>query len=273
MDSFAHSGCSLQRAKRRDCNSKLAEQPAEWHSRSETMPKNGTLRKKKRLKARRGMDRATGVADEGSNGTRPPRTALARGPTFADAPIPRGAAGTKRPADDDARAAAARGAAPAEAREAPRRGAAATRLRRGRGRGGGPAGRAGARVDRRRAFKKDFGRRHRHRGHGARRRSRSAARVERGRGLRGLRVEEDGEVGGTAIDRATARDPYGFVVGSGDVIRGLSEGVKGMRPGGRRVITVPWQCARGAKGRPPKVPPPRVACASTSSCSRWARGS
>ena len=26
------------------------------------MPKNGTLRKKKRLKARRGMDRATGVA-------------------------------------------------------------------------------------------------------------------------------------------------------------------------------------------------------------------
>ena len=64
------------------------------------MPKNGTLRKKKRLKARRGMDRATGVADEGSNGTRPPRNALARGPTFADAPIPRGAAGTsKRPAE------------------------------------------------------------------------------------------------------------------------------------------------------------------------------
>ena len=66
------------------------------------MPKNGTLRKKKRMKARRGLDRATGVADEGGNGTRPPRTALARGPTFADAPpIPRGAAGTKRPAADD----------------------------------------------------------------------------------------------------------------------------------------------------------------------------
>ena len=48
------------------------------------MPKNGTLRKKKRMKARRGLDRATGVADEGGNGTRPPRTALARGPTFAD---------------------------------------------------------------------------------------------------------------------------------------------------------------------------------------------
>ena len=68
-------------------------------------------------------------------------------------------------------------------------------------------------------------------------------------------LREDGEVRGTAIDRATARDPYGFVVGSGDVIRGLSEGVKGMLPGGRRVITVPWQYAYGAKGRPPKVPP------------------
>ena len=68
-------------------------------------------------------------------------------------------------------------------------------------------------------------------------------------------LREDGAVRGTAIDRATARDPYGFVVGSGDVIRGLSEGVKGMRPGGRRVITVPWQYAYGAKGRPPKVPP------------------
>ena len=55
--------CSVRNE--RDCNSKLAEQPAEWHSRSEAMPKNGTLRKKKRLKARRGMDRATGVADEG----------------------------------------------------------------------------------------------------------------------------------------------------------------------------------------------------------------
>ena len=60
-------------------------------------------------------------------------------------------------------------------------------------------------------------------------------------------LREDGEVRGTAIDRATARDPYGFVVGSGDVIRGLSEGVKGMRPGGRRLIEVPWQYAYGSK--------------------------
>ena len=52
---------------------------------------------------------------------------------------------------------------------------------------------------------------------------------------------------GEAIDRATARDPYGFVVGSGDVIRGLSQGVKGMRPGGRRLIEVPECYAYGAR--------------------------
>ncbi len=221
------------------------------------MPKNGTLRKKKRLKARRGMDRATGVADEGSNGTRPPRNALARGPTFADAPpIPRGAAGTKRPAaDDDARerlreerrqrkrakrrgeappppgsvaAAAAAAALPAELAPA--------------WTGDAPSKRTlgGGIVIEDTAL-------------GEGREARHASSVDVA--YEAFVLREDGEVRGTAIDRATARDPYGFVVGSGDVIRGLSEGVKGMRPGGRRVITVPWQYAYGAKGRPPKVPP------------------
>ena len=221
------------------------------------MPKNGTLRKKKRLKARRGLDRATGVADEGGNGTRPPRTALARGPTFADAPpIPRGAAGTKRPAaDDDARerlreerrqrkrakrrgeappppgsvaAAAAAAALPAELAPA--------------WTGDAPSKRTlgGGIVIEDTAL-------------GEGREARHASSVDVA--YEAFVLREDGEVRGTAIDRATARDPYGFVVGSGDVIRGLSEGVKGMRPGGRRVITVPWQYAYGAKGRPPKVPP------------------
>ena len=203
------------------------------------MPKNGTLRKKKRMKARRGMDRATGVADEGGNGTRPPRTALARGPTFADAPIPRGAAGTaKRPADDDARerlreerrqrkrakrrgeappppgsvaAAAAAAALPAELAPA--------------WTGDAPSKRTlgGGIVIEDTAL-------------GEGREARHASSVDVA--YEAFVLREDGEVRGTAIDRATARDPYGFVVGSGDVIRGLSEGVKGMRPGGRRVITV-----------------------------------
>ena len=230
-------------------------QPAELHSRSEAMPKNGTLRKKKRMKARRGMDRATGVADEGGNGTRPPRTALARGPTFADAPIPRGAAGTKRPADDDARerlreerrqrkrakrrgeappppgsvaAAAATATVPAELAPA--------------WTGDAPSKRTlgGGIVIEDTAL-------------GEGREARHASSVDVA--YEAFVLREDGAVRGAAIDRATARDPYGFVVGSGDVIRGLSEGVKGMRPGGRRLIEVPWQYAYGAKGRPPKVPP------------------
>ena len=49
---------------------------------------------------------------------------------------------------------------------------------------------------------------------------------------------------GEAIDRATARDPFGFVVGSGEVIQGLSQGVIGMRSGGRRHIEVPQCYAR-----------------------------
>ena len=221
----------------------------------ETMPKNGTLRKKKRLKARRGMDRATGVADEGSDGTRPPRNALARGPTFADAPIPRGAAGTKRPADEDARErlreerrqrkrAKRRGEAPpppgsvaaaAAAAALPDELAPAWT-------GDAPAKRTlgGGIVIEDTAL-------------GEGRDARHASSVDVA--YEAFVLRDDGAVRGAAIDRATARDPYGFVVGSGDVIRGLSEGVKGMRPGGRRLIEVPWQYAYGAKGRPPKVPP------------------
>ena len=51
-------------------------------------------------------------------------------------------------------------------------------------------------------------------------------------------LRDDGAVRGEAIDRVIARDPYGFKVGSGDVIRSLSQGVKGMRPGGRRLIAL-----------------------------------
>ena len=248
--------CSVRNE--RDCNSKLAEQPAEWHSRSKTMPKNGTLRKKKRLKARRGMDRATGVADEGSNGTRPPRTArwragrpsrtrrrshaARRGRSARRTTTTRASGCARSGASGSARSAAARRRrhpAPSRPRPRPRpcrtswrpRGP-ATRLQKGT-LGGGIVIEDTALGEGREA--------------------RHASSVDVA--YEAFVLREDGGVRGTAIDRATARDPYGFVVGSGDVIRGLSEGVKGMRPGGRRVITVPWQYAYGAKGRPPKVPP------------------
>ena len=48
---------------------------------------------------------------------------------------------------------------------------------------------------------------------------------------------------------------YSFTIDSDTVVRGLSNGVRRMRVGGRRIITVPYQLAYGAKGRPPKVPP------------------
>ena len=65
-----------------------------------------------------------------------------------------------------------------------------------------------------------------------------------------------GEIrGGGSIDEATEKEPYAFVCGDSDVVRGLSLGVAGMRVGGRRVITCPYKFAYGAKGSLPKVPP------------------
>ncbi|KAJ1462093.1 hypothetical protein M885DRAFT_476168 [Pelagophyceae sp. CCMP2097] len=57
------------------------------------------------------------------------------------------------------------------------------------------------------------------------------------------------------LDTATKKDPYSFVVGTDTVIKGLSFGVKGMRPGGRRAVFVPHHLGYGVKGDPPKVPP------------------
>jgi len=48
---------------------------------------------------------------------------------------------------------------------------------------------------------------------------------ERG-GARFAMLRDDGAVRGEAIDRVIARDPYGFKVGSGDVIRSLSQWVQ-----------------------------------------------
>lgn len=60
---------------------------------------------------------------------------------------------------------------------------------------------------------------------------------------------------GRRIDRATRHQPYTFTVGGPDVIPGLSLGVRGMRIGGLRTITVSHELAYGAKGRRPAVPP------------------
>lgn len=48
--------------------------------------------------------------------------------------------------------------------------------------------------------------------------------------------------------------PFTFRVGSG-AISGLSEGVTGMKAGGRRLLTVPPSLGYGAAGNPPAIPP------------------
>ncbi len=48
---------------------------------------------------------------------------------------------------------------------------------------------------------------------------------------------------------------FDFKIGAGQVIRGWDEGVKGMRVGGVRRLTIPSELAYGAAGAPPVIPP------------------
>ncbi len=60
---------------------------------------------------------------------------------------------------------------------------------------------------------------------------------------------------GTEFDSSLKREPYVFVLGAGDVIRGWDQGVVGMRVGGKRKLTIPYDLAYGIAGRPPAIPP------------------
>jgi FKBP-type peptidyl-prolyl cis-trans isomerase FkpA len=52
----------------------------------------------------------------------------------------------------------------------------------------------------------------------------------------------------------TLNQPYGFVLGTGQVIRGWDQGVVGMRVGGRRTLSIPSSLAYGSSGRD-RIPP------------------
>jgi FKBP-type peptidyl-prolyl cis-trans isomerase len=51
------------------------------------------------------------------------------------------------------------------------------------------------------------------------------------------------------------RDPLDFSLGAGDVIKGLDEGVQGMRVGGLRKLTIPAELAYGEHGCGGVIPP------------------
>jgi FKBP-type peptidyl-prolyl cis-trans isomerase FkpA len=61
---------------------------------------------------------------------------------------------------------------------------------------------------------------------------------------------------GTKFDSSVDRgQPFSFVIGQGQVIRGWDEGVKGMKVGGKRKLTIPPQLGYGERGYPGVIPP------------------
>ena len=61
---------------------------------------------------------------------------------------------------------------------------------------------------------------------------------------------------GTPFDSSLNRGtPYKFQLGAGEVIQGWDEGIKGMRIGGKRKLTIPPDMAYGSRGMGGVIPP------------------
>ena len=49
--------------------------------------------------------------------------------------------------------------------------------------------------------------------------------------------------------------PFSFNLGAGDVIKGWDQGVKGMKVGGKRTLTIPSELGYGSRGAGGAIPP------------------
>ena len=63
--------------------------------------------------------------------------------------------------------------------------------------------------------------------------------------------------GGAKFDSA---NKFTFTIGAGEVIKGWDIGVKGMKVGGKRLLTVPAKLGYGKRGSPPEIPGNAALC-------------